>query len=195
MNATEERLRDALKTVGDTIGPEDVPEPRFATRRRRLSRPVMAVAAVAASAAVVVGGAVLGGVFPSGDAPGPLAPPSASPSPSGSTAPRISVFLCTKASANQFCEHKDATEPQKRAIQSRLEALAQVSFVEFENTRQARERFERRFESSPELSRILKNGDVPESFRVTLASVGDVGKVMRDMVGRPGVDAVIIERR
>lgn len=199
MNATEQRLRDALKTVGDTIGPEDVPEPRFAGRRRRLSRPAMA-AAVAASAAVV-GGAVLGGALSSGssgssgDERGPLAPPSAAPSPSGSTAPKVSVFLCVKTSANPTCEHKDATEPQKRAIRSRLEALPQVRVVEFENTAQTPERVERRFRSSPQLSRMLKSGDIPESFRVTLAPGGDGRMVMRHMLGSPGVDLAIIEGR
>ncbi|GAA1794234.1 permease-like cell division protein FtsX [Actinomadura chokoriensis] len=200
MNATEERLRDALKTVGDTVGPADVPAPRFTTRRRRLPRPVLATAAVAATAAVVAGGAALGGAFsPDGRiAPlaSPLAPsPSTAPSPSGSTGPKVAVFLCLKTSANPSCDRKDATDVQKRAIRTRLEELPQVRAVGFENTREARERFETRFKNSPEVSRMLKNGDIPDAFRVTLVPGGDTTAVAKEMLGRPGVDTVIVEGR
>jgi hypothetical protein len=195
MNATEERLRDALKTVGDTIGPADVPEPRFAAPRRRLSRPVLAVAAVAASAAVVVGGAALGGVFAPSSKIAPLASPPASPSPSAPTAPKITVFLCLKTSANPSCDGRKATGPQKQAIRRQLEAVPSVRGVEFESSTQALERFERRFRDSPWVDRMLKRGDIPESFRVTLAPGSDGRDAMKAVLGTPGVDTVIVEGR
>ncbi|MFA1546701.1 permease-like cell division protein FtsX [Actinomadura chokoriensis] len=191
MNATEERLRDALKTVGDTIGPEDVPEPRFAARRRRFPRPVMALAAVAASAAVAVGGAAVGGAFSSGGTTGLLAPPS----PSGGAMPKISVFLCTKTSANPYCRGKGTTQPEKQEIQRVLEALPPVGSVEFENKQEAFERFKKGFENDERFRRSVETGDVPESFRVGLAPGADVKKVTAALVGMPGVDAVIVEGR
>lgn len=195
MNGTEERLRDALKTVGDTIGPADVPEPGFATRRRRVSRPMLTVAAAAAAGAVVVSGAVLGGAFPSGDAARPLAPPSAPPSPSNSTLPKIAVFLCLKTSANPSCDGRDVTEPQKRATRQLLEALPSVRSVVLEDGEEARQRFEKRFRNSPWIDKMLKNGDIPESFRVTLAPGSDGRDAMRAVLGTPGVDTVIVEGR
>ncbi|NEA28347.1 permease-like cell division protein FtsX [Actinomadura bangladeshensis] len=195
MNGTEERLRDALKTVGDTIGPADVPEPRFAARRRRVSRPMLTVAAAAAAGAVVVSGAVLGGAFPSGDAARPLAPPSAPPSPSNSTLPKIAVFLCLKRSANPSCDGRDVTEPQKRATRQLLEALPSVRSVVLEDGEEARQRFEKRFRDSPWIDKMLKNGDIPESFRVTLAPGSDGRDAMRAVLGTPGVDTVIVEGR
>ncbi|NVI91505.1 permease-like cell division protein FtsX [Actinomadura sp. BRA 177] len=190
MNTTEERLRDALQTVGDTIRPETMPEPGFAGRRRRVPRPAMAMAAVAASAAVVVGGAVVGGAFRSDGATGPLAQPS-----SGASVPTISVFLCVETSANEVCDHKDATDAQKRAIKQHLEGLRSVRQVEFENKQQAYERFKSRFEDDDQFRRSVEAGDIPESFRGSLAPGADTGPVTKAMTGTPGVDKVIVEGR
>ncbi|MFA1544511.1 permease-like cell division protein FtsX [Actinomadura monticuli] len=191
MNATEDRLRDALKTMGGTIGPEDVPEPEFAARRRKLPRPAMALAAVAASAAVALGAAVAGGAFSSGGTSGLLAPPS----PSGGGVPKISIFLCTKTSANPSCAGKGATEREKREIQRVLEALPPVRGVEFEDRQEAFKRFEKGFENDEQFRRSVQAGDVPESFRVGLASGTGVKGVTAAVTGMPGVDTVIVEGR
>ncbi|CNE79106.1 Uncharacterised protein [Mycobacterium tuberculosis] len=194
MNATEERLRDALKTVGDTIGPADVPGPRFTVRRRSLSRPVLAMAAVAASAAAIVGGSVLGGAFsPGGRTASPAS--SASPSPSGSTAPKIAVFLCLRTSPNPSCNGKDVTGSQKRAIRQRMEALPSVRAIELEDRTQTRDRFERRSKNLAYVEQMLKSGGFPESFRVTLAPGADGKVVTMAVLGTPGVDTVIVGER
>jgi hypothetical protein len=148
-----------------------------------------------AAGAVVVSGAVLGGAFPSGDAARPLAPPSAPPSPSNSTLPKIAVFLCLKTSANPSCDGRDVTEPQKRATRQLLEALPSVRAVVLEDREEARQRFEKRFRDSPWIDKMLKNGDIPESFRVTHAPGSDGRDAMRAVLGTPGVDTVIVEGR
>lgn len=198
MNAIEERLRDALKTVGDTIGPADVPEPRFTVRRRGLSRPVLAMAAVAASAAAIVGGSVLGGAFsPGGGTASPVSPASssASPSPSGSAASKAAVFLCLRTSPSPSCNGKNVTESQKRAIRRRLVALPSVRAIEFEDRTQTRDRYEQRSKNFAYVEQMLKSGGMPESFRVTLAPGADGKEVTMAVLGRPGVDTVIVEER
>ncbi|NKZ02763.1 permease-like cell division protein FtsX [Actinomadura latina] len=191
MNATEERLRDALQTVGDTVRPEDMPEPRFAARRRRLPLPAMAMAAVAASAAaaVAVGGAVVGGAFTAGG-PNGLSAPS-----SGSSAPAVLVFLCTKTSANQGCDHKGATQQQKEEVRRVLSELPKVRGVEFENKGQAYMRFKKRFKGDEQFRRSVDAGDIPEAFRVALVPGADGTKVRMAVLGMPGVDTAIVEKR
>jgi cell division protein FtsX len=191
LNTTEERLRDALQSVGETVRPENVPDPRFIGRRRGLPRPAMAMAAVAASAAVVVGGVAVGGTFRSGGATGPLAQPSAS----GASVPTISVFLCVKTSGNPSCDHKDATDAQRRKVKQRLEGVGSVRQVEFENKQEAYERFKKRFPNDDQFRRSVEAGDIPESFRVSLAPGADTGPVTKAMTGTPGVDKVIVEGR
>lgn len=193
MNATEERLRDALKTVGDTIGPEDMPEPRLAAGRRRARRIAPAVVAVAACAAVVAGGAVVGGALSSGGTVRPLTSMSASPSTAPTTL--VTVFLCTKASPNPSCLHEKATEPQKQALRQGLEALPGVSGVEYESDGQAYERLKRRFPDSELFRRSVEVGDVPDSFRVVVGTRAEASFVQRSVLGSPGVDTVIVEGR
>ncbi|TDD79431.1 permease-like cell division protein FtsX [Actinomadura rubrisoli] len=186
MNATEERLRDALKTVGETLAAEDVPPPRFAGRRRAMfSRPVLVAAAVAASAVVAVGGVTAGAVFTSGEKARPLSP---------AREAKVAVFLCVRTSSNPSCEKRDATAQQREAVKNLLERLPQVRKVEYESKRDAYERFKERFGKDERFLR-LQPGDVPDSMRVTLRAGAKPKTVMMAVLGTPGVDQVLIEKR
>ncbi|MFB4303228.1 permease-like cell division protein FtsX [Actinomadura sp. NTSP31] len=192
MNATEERLADALRTVGETIGPEDVPPPRFTGRRRAaFRRPMLLTAAVAASAAIVAGGAVAGGALSSGHENGHKT--GALTVPAGEV--QVEVNLCTRTSSNASCEGKEMTGAQRAELQRALKADRRVREAVYMTKKQRFERFKARMESSgaPTPSSGLPR-DIPEAFIVTVARA-DAKSVMQSYLGRPGVDTVIVVGR
>ncbi|QKG22888.1 permease-like cell division protein FtsX [Actinomadura verrucosospora] len=186
MNTTEERLADALRTVGGTIAPEDVPPPRFAQRRRAGARRPVLIAA-AACAAVVAGGAVAGGALTSGHKD---RRPAAT---NGGV--RVALFLCTRQNRNDNCAGRDVTERQKADLNASLDTDRRVRDVVYVTKEQHWEQFRARFKNtrSPALPTTS-----PESIPpVFIATVGraDVKAFMQVYLGRPGVDTVVIEGR
>ncbi|MEV5831034.1 permease-like cell division protein FtsX [Spirillospora sp. NPDC052242] len=203
MNRTEERLKDALDAVGETLRPGDVPPPRFAERRRtRTFRRIVPMVAAAAVVAVAAGGAALaGGVLDGTD--GAAASPAASPSPSTVRAPtsvHVSVYLCTRTSSNEACRGRDATPREAQMIGKRLEAMSIVEHVDFESRMEAYERWRKRFASETEFEMSVRAGDLPEMYRVWVRGAGNDAAVRKGAVavrravtGLPGVDQVVIE--
>ncbi|WP_067825928.1 permease-like cell division protein FtsX [Actinomadura kijaniata] len=185
MNRTEERLTDALRGVGEVLEPGDVPAPDFGRRRRFAWRPAMAVAgaALAVTAAVGTGVALTGD---DGDRKVTLTTPA-------DKGVRAVIFLCTKTSTNRLCSKKDVTPAQREEVKKALRALPAVRQVEYENRDAAYERFKERFRDSPSFADATKPGDIPESFRVRLDGVSDFSELRKVLIGRPGIDQIILE--
>jgi hypothetical protein len=208
VNATEERLADALRTVGGTIRPEDVPPPRFTERRRAPSRrPVLLAAAVAASAVVVAGGAVAGGALSSGDEAGRKSGHKAGhetgPVAAAGGMVQVEVDLCTRTTSNASCDGKEVTGAQRAELKRVLEGDRRVREVVYLTKKQAYERFKARTRTpettgttgAPETTGpSRRSGDIPEAFIVTVAHA-DVKGIMQGCLGRPGVDTVFVLRR
>ncbi|MFC5749456.1 permease-like cell division protein FtsX [Actinomadura rugatobispora] len=193
MNATERRLADALKTAGDTLGPGDVPPLDLSSKHRRsvLARPLILAAAAASVAAIVVGAGAaavtIGGSRPDRE-PGPL-------TRQADENNSVVVYLCARTSSNPVCGKKDATQVQKDALSKELAKLPWVHRVEYESRKEAFERFKKQFEERPGFVESAREGDIPDSFRVTVRDPGDRSKVGRAMIGRPGVDQVVVSER
>ncbi|KAB2350851.1 permease-like cell division protein FtsX [Actinomadura rudentiformis] len=181
----EERLVDTLKTVGDTLGPEDVPSLELGRAhggRSLFARPMLIVAAAAASVAVAVGGvAVVRGEGPLVERP--LARPSGTH--------QVQVFLCRKTSSNPTCRHRNATQQQRSEVRRAITSMEGVEKVEYESLQDAWERFNDRFAGSA--AKVdAKVGDIPDSFRVMTRTASDARKVRENALGRDGVDQVVI---
>ncbi|WP_242907947.1 permease-like cell division protein FtsX [Actinomadura terrae] len=193
MNTTENRLREALKTVGDTMGPEDVPPMRTPVTRRfglahsvrsGIARPAVLVS-VCAAVLVLMGGLAVGAVVMTRDG-------NDAASSSGDGV-HVTVFLCTKTSSNASCGHADATEVQKANIRRTLEGIRQVRRVEYESKLQAYERFKKAFSDKKEWENV-KIGDIPDAFRVRVLD-GGARTVKQTMLGVPGVDSVVDDQK
>ncbi|MBO2451609.1 permease-like cell division protein FtsX [Actinomadura barringtoniae] len=193
MNTTEERLADALKTTGDTLGPEDIPELNLSAAPRRRSafgRPALIIAA----AAVVTAVAAVGGTYlAQGDDTKhvrPLGQGRAGEMPGL----QVVVYLCTKTSSNPSCLRSDASAEQRRSLKASLEHMPQVKKVDYESRQQAFGRFKDRFVGTPEHAQSTKPGDIPDSFWVVPRRAEDARTIMDAVLGRPGVDRVVIDR-
>ncbi|MFD0685927.1 permease-like cell division protein FtsX [Actinomadura fibrosa] len=201
MNATEERLRDALEAVGGTLGPEDVPAPRFAdgpVRARRagggLRRPMLVAASVAAAAAVAVGGAAAGGVLGAGKGARPMSSASADKtSPPGSGGPVIVVKLCARTSTNASCDRRDVTAAQRQALAGRLRDRGDVRDVSYISKAQSYEYSKKRLKKyGPWHDGPV--GDAADMFEVTMRDGVGARGVIVAVLGRPGVDTVLTVR-
>ncbi|MGI5325496.1 permease-like cell division protein FtsX [Actinomadura nitritigenes] len=204
MNATEERLRDALAAAGGVIGPEDVPPPRFTERARRasFSRPVLvAASAVAVAGAVAAAGAAAGGLLSDGRPKvHPLAATSAGPTgsaPAGTG--QLEILLCTRSQAKAPCDGREVTETQKTSLTVLLQRDRRVRHTEFVSKQEAYERYKEQLEAFKEHRRstppvaFTQAGDVPQEFIVTIART-DAVAVAQGLLGRPGVQRIILPR-
>ncbi|WUI00001.1 permease-like cell division protein FtsX [Spirillospora sp. NBC_00431] len=190
MSGPEDRLTDALKGVGETVRPGDVPPAPFPDRPPAAVRRPLVMGAVIAAFVVVMGGMIAGGYVAVDRTLGDRGEPSAA-----SAERQVSVFLCIKASSKESCDGEDATEAQKQAIKRRLEAMPQVKRVTYESKRQAYERFKKHFRENENLVESTREGDIPDSFRARVANASDAKAVMRALLGSPGVDTVVVDPR
>ncbi|MQY05898.1 permease-like cell division protein FtsX [Actinomadura macrotermitis] len=181
MNTTEQRLTEALKAAGGTLGPQDVPDLVLPARRR--SAPMM-LAAAAATLAVIAGGTLLAfgreSVPVLGSAGGDV---------------RVSVFLCTKTSSNPACDKKDATQEEKDEIKKYLMRVPGVRKMEYVSKSEAYLRFRKDMEGEKGfLESSAKSGDIPDSFQLTMVSKVAANRVLEGNLGRPGVDQIVMGR-
>ncbi|QFG22553.1 permease-like cell division protein FtsX [Actinomadura sp. WMMB 499] len=202
MNATEERLKDALGAVGETVRPGEVPPPRFARRRApRAYRRFVPMAAAAAIAVAVGGGALAGGALDRG--PDGAASPGGAPTPAptvsaetkGATGAYITVFLCTDPTVvdRAACHGRGASAREKQFIEQRLRTMPIVERAVYESKQQAYERFKERFAGSPEFEESVKVGAVPDAFRVRVRAGESPEAVQRRLEGVPGIAEVVVE--
>lgn len=105
----------------------------------------------------------------------------------------VSIYLCSKSSSNSTCSKKEATEQQRNELIETLEALPEVSEVEYENKHDAYERFKTLFASTPGMLAATKEGDIPDSLRVRLKDPSKFTTVI-SAAEAPGVDQIVNER-
>jgi cell division transport system permease protein len=106
----------------------------------------------------------------------------------------VSIYLCSKTSTNPSCNKADRTDAQRAQLERDLNAMPQVSQVEYESKEQAYARFKERFSSTPGFVQSTKEGDIPDSLRVRLKNPQEYKTVAQAVNGRPGVDQVINEQ-
>ncbi|GAA2733232.1 permease-like cell division protein FtsX [Actinocorallia aurantiaca] len=106
----------------------------------------------------------------------------------------VSIYLCSKSSSNSACSNKEATEQQRTELTETLEALPEVSEVEYENKHDAYERFKTLFANTPGMLAATKEGDIPDSLRVRLKDPSKFTTVISAAEGARGVDQIVNER-
>lgn len=89
---------------------------------------------------------------------------------------QVSVFL-----------QDNATDAERKAIDSALVSLPQVQHVYYESKAQAYQHFKYDFRDSPDLVRNTSPDALPDSFRVKLYNPQNYGIVASAMAGQPGV--------
>lgn len=103
---------------------------------------------------------------------------------------QVAVYLCTKSDASPNCTPgEDATEAQKNAIKSALEANPDVEQVFFETKEQAYKEYQRLYANSS-LEHALTVEEMPESFRVKLKNPEQYQSVRTAVGSLPGVQKV-----
>ncbi|TDD26960.1 hypothetical protein E1287_35565 [Actinomadura sp. KC06] len=192
MNGPEERLTDALKDVGETVRPADVPPPPFPDRPPSpgvLSRP-LAVGALITALVLVMGGVVVGGHVALDRTLGAQSGKNAAAT---SSERRVAVFLCVPTASNSACAMKAASELQKQDVRRRLEAMPQVRRLTYESQEQAYARFKERFAANEDFVAKTRMSDLADSFRVEVADEEAARAVKAAIDGLPGVDKAVIE--
>jgi len=88
----------------------------------------------------------------------------------------------------------DVTEDQRQSIQDDLQALPEVSRVEYESKADAFKRFKEQFKDSPSLVENASEDALPESFRVKLKDPEKFDVVSSAFAERAGVEEVLNQR-
>jgi cell division transport system permease protein len=102
----------------------------------------------------------------------------------------ISVFLCVPNSSSPNCEKGvDATQAQKDAIRTTLEANSEVASVYYESKEEAFKDFTELYKDSPVMA-TMKVEDMNDSFRVKLKNPQEYMSVTTEVGGMKGVEAV-----
>ncbi|MER5422563.1 permease-like cell division protein FtsX [Streptosporangium roseum] len=189
MNATENRLREALSAAAVTA--VDV-RPLTAPPRRRSRVPLRVTAVALAAAATAFGvvrlvtpslaapmsqGETIVAMSMSGEAPGGRA--------------EVSVFLCKDKDPFPSCEGGKITETEKENLVRMLEARPEVKSVTFEDQRTAWENFRQQNQDNPQLINAIVPKDMPESFRVRTGEGANSLAVTRAAHELPGVANVV----
>ncbi|GAA4234346.1 cell division protein FtsX [Streptosporangium album] len=186
MNATENRLREALSAAAATAA--DV-RPLTAPARRR-SRAPLRIGAVVLAVAVTAFGAVRLTV------PSPVlrgetivAMSMSGVEPSGMAG--VSVFLCKKSDPFPHCKDREISTEDRENLLRMLEGRPEAEAVTFESRQQAWEKFQREYQDNPELLKAITPRDMPESFRVRIRPDADSMAVAQAAGELPGVSNAI----
>jgi hypothetical protein len=195
VNTTEERLRAAMSTVGETLGQDDVrPLSRPTGRWFHPSRRTALMATAVSVAAVIIG---VSYAMESGDSGGPR--PATGSSPSAQTMPdatsskdHVTITLCMRISPNPSCNRTDVTAAQRDSIRKDLRAIPAVREVEFVSSEEAYERLRTGLPHDPVVSSMQGPDEVAESFQVVVRDSDDSRTITNAFLGRPGVDQIIV---
>ncbi|TMR12155.1 hypothetical protein ETD86_33525 [Nonomuraea turkmeniaca] len=98
------------------------------------------------------------------------------------------VFLCTPSSA--YCRKRGATDRQREALQTHLEAMPELTGLQFLDRAAMYAAFRRDFAGHAPLLKKVKRTDLSESFRFKVKQGTDRDRVRSDIFGRPGVGYV-----
>ncbi|WP_084962078.1 permease-like cell division protein FtsX [Thermoactinospora rubra] len=102
----------------------------------------------------------------------------------------VSVFMCTKNSADSDCKGKAITPDQVTALQERLKSTPGVTEVIYEGQEAAYRRFQENQAVEKTLREVTRVEDMPTSFRVKLANPDNSDVVVKAAEGQPGVSSV-----
>lgn len=107
----------------------------------------------------------------------------------------VSIFLCSKGSEAQSCGGEAVTNAQRDQIQADLESLKPlVAEIFYESKADAYARFQEQFKGSP-IAENVREGALPESFRVKLSDPTKYDVVASAFAGRPGIEKVNDQRQ
>lgn len=81
----------------------------------------------------------------------------------------------------------DISDGQKQAVGQVLRASAGVSTVRYVSRPEAYREFKKAFRNRPDLLKMTRPSDLPESYRVTLADGSTIRAVIAKVRGLPGV--------
>ncbi|RCV55912.1 cell division protein FtsX [Marinitenerispora sediminis] len=103
----------------------------------------------------------------------------------------LTIYLCTDNSPSAVCEENGAaTEADREAIQADLDQMSEVASVEYVTAAEAYADFQQRFSNQEALVEATQEGDIPDNFRVKLATPDDYEAVQSAVEGRPGIDTI-----
>lgn len=103
---------------------------------------------------------------------------------------QVSIYLCTETSSQPNCSQGAATEEQRETIEAQLEeSKPLVKEVYFETEQEAFDRFREDYENSP-LSKNIRVGDIPPSYRVQLSDPEQYETIASAFENAPGVASV-----
>ncbi|WP_329087646.1 MULTISPECIES: permease-like cell division protein FtsX [unclassified Streptosporangium] len=187
MNATENRLRDALPVTENRLrdalsgaAATAVDVRPLAVRTRRRSRvPMLLVAAVTVTA-------VVGAGYAWGGRPDPRTATAVQAPPGPKL--EISVFLCKKRDPFPQCEDRS---PNRAKIAEALWSRRDVAWIGFEDQAESYENFKEHNKANKELITAIQVKDMPISFRVTPEPGADRKAIVAAVRTLPGVANVI----
>lgn len=103
---------------------------------------------------------------------------------------QVSIYLCTETSSQPNCSQGAVTEEQKETIEAQLEeSKPLVKQVYFETEQEAFDRFREDYKNSP-LSKNIRVGDIPPSYRVQLSDPEQYETIASAFQNAPGVASV-----
>lgn len=103
---------------------------------------------------------------------------------------QVSIYLCTDTSSQPNCAQGAATEEQKQTIEAQLEeSKPLVKEVYYETEQEAYDRFREDYKNSP-LSKNIRVGDIPPSYRVQLSDPEQYETIASAFENAPGVASV-----
>lgn len=103
---------------------------------------------------------------------------------------QVSIYLCTDTSSQPNCAQGAATEEQKQTIEAQLEeSKPLVKEVYYETEQEAYDRFREDYKNSP-LSKNIRVGDIPPSYRVQLSEPEQYETIASAFENAPGVASV-----
>ena len=107
----------------------------------------------------------------------------------------VSIFLCSKGSDTPSCAGGAVTAAQRDQIKADLESLKPlVAEIFYESKADAFARFQEQFRGSP-IAENVREGALPESFRVKLSDPTKYDVVASAFAGRPGIEKVNDQRQ
>ncbi|GAA1998483.1 permease-like cell division protein FtsX [Nocardiopsis rhodophaea] len=103
----------------------------------------------------------------------------------------LTVFMCTKNAPSTACEESgEATKEQRADVESTLKSLPEVADVTYVTQAEAFKDFQERFSNNEAMSDAVREGDIPDNFRVQLENPDQYDKVAEQVKGAPGVESV-----
>jgi len=109
---------------------------------------------------------------------------------------QVAVYLCTDLSQTSVCSSTEATAEQIAAVKQKLdspELKPYIKDVQFENHKQAYEKFKQQFSDSS-VSSLVTPDLLPQTFWINLKDPDRSAVIGESLADQPGVDEVVDQR-